>query len=348
MPKKYQKEINCAECGEPFISNNINTRRCDKCKEKSGSKVRSKWTRDCCICGNEFTTQNIYTVSCSTACGRKAADSGVAQEAKARIKAANQKVRDDREKLKAERAAKRITADSLLSKMKDAWPDYDYELLEEPAYSTKVLVRCEKHGESTYTHYSQRYPKSPCLRCRTHHNLMTHKEWIAKAREKFGDRYIYLSRYEPGDSGKVTFICPDHGKQTIGAKRHLRSETGCSACSKENMDYARSKGCYNWTTLLRDEELANTPYFVYVGYANGYQKVGLTKHGENSKRLRALRQQGGFDSFKIIHKGPLIECFDLEQLIIEEAENFTPDEKFGGHTECFTSQLINLVRGVHA
>lgn len=242
----------------------------------------------------------------------------------------------------------KITSRLIIEELYSKWTGYNFKLVSRPAHTTKIKVICDEHGESDYNYCRSKFPSSPCIKCRVNHNKLSHQQYVTKCNKKFGSKYKYLTEYQSGDYGVISYICPKHGVQEMNCKSHFRSPTGCVECTKDSTDYARSKGCFSWKLLAKNEELANEKYLVYVGYSDNYQKVGITKDNGCGiqKRASELKRSSGVHYCKIIFSGTLEECFELEQLILEETDSITPVNKFGGHTECFCSDFLYRMEGI--
>lgn len=332
-------------CNETFLAKNINTRRCDTCKV-ANPKPPKTFTRNCCECGNEFTSRNIYTVTCSQKCGTTASLNGNAAKAKQQLKDLAREKRELSKTIKESKKEQYLDSlwdeDKLLSTCYERWSEYQFKIGEYKGYHSKIEVICKDHGSSFISFRGNRYPKTPCKQCKVNHNIKGHSELLSRCREKFGDRYEYLNTFRK-ITDKLEIVCPDHGNVQMAFRSHMNSPTGCPECSKEIQDFARSSGCYNWTLLERDTELASKSCSVYFVSGQEYMKVGITTSG-NGKRRKSLKYESKLDNFETIFSGTLIECFELEQLILSEADKYIPEEKFGGYTECFTSSFQSALR----
>jgi hypothetical protein len=102
---------------------------------------------------------------------------------------------------------------------------------------------------------------------------------------------------------------------------------------------------YNTTWFLSNPDKANMPGLLYVVVLVNKKtltreciKIGITK-GKTWKD--AIVRSKGFTNYDIrIQKtltGPLQEIYNLEQTLHAEFRDyqFSPQHKFGGHTECF-------------
>jgi hypothetical protein len=91
----------------------------------------------------------------------------------------------------------------------------------------KVEIECKVHGvfmQNITLHLSGR----GCPDCCNNRKL-TNEDFLKRAVEKHGDKYDYSLVDYDGCNGKVTIICPEHGKFLQTARWHL-SGRGCRKC----------------------------------------------------------------------------------------------------------------------
>jgi hypothetical protein len=106
-----------------------------------------------------------------------------------------------------------------------------------------------------------------------------------------------------------------------------------------------SKGIYNESYFRNHPEECQIDAILYcVVLVNKTSmkreciKIGIAK-GTNWKHV--IKRSAGFKGYEIriqkVVQGPLEEIFYLEQYLHEkwQHQRFSPESKFGGHTECF-------------
>ena len=115
---------------------------------------------------------------------------------------------------------------------------YDYSEAEYINAKTPLVVICKLHGRFTPTPSNHTRVSKPtgCPECGKERsresNLLGNKYFLAKAREKHGDKFEYLDAVKDMRD-RIRIKCKKHGifKQTTAA--HLSSPTGCPECSRE-------------------------------------------------------------------------------------------------------------------
>lgn len=144
---------------------------------------------------------------------------------------------------------------------------YDYSKSEYVRSGEKVCIICPFHGEFWQTPDNHLYgfgcARCGDERCSTAHSSST-EEFITKAKEVHGDRYIYdLVDYRTAVKN-VTIICPTHGEFEQLPNNHLRGyncpscvRMGHSAPEVELQDFVRSlvKTEVNDRQLIKPKEL---------------------------------------------------------------------------------------------
>lgn len=338
----------CSECGGDFVAYNVRTHRCDNCKATTPSPPRV-FNRVCCECHKEFKTRNIYTVACSVKCGKEAAKSGKAKIAKGILKKDAQdrllQSRKDKEDRNKRYKEKLWTKERMLESCKDAWGDEYEVVISDVGSSANITIICNQHGEKTVPFRGGAYQRTPCNECRVNHNRISHTDFISSCRERFGDRYTYLSQYDGTDS-TIQYLCPDHGEVNMVAKMHLKSPTGCTLCSIAEQDHAQNPyGGINETTISRNpDELIDFYLLKLIEDSGVIYKVGLSRNIKG--RLRGIRPH--FNSVEVLYttSGRIQDMYNLEQDILNNFERASPLIKFGGYTECIKENPMNFIQSI--
>lgn len=120
---------------------------------------------------------------------------------------------------------------------------YDYSLITEykndrinyPMVCHKIdTVTGEEHGVfyrnfNNLIHGKQGCPKCGIIKC-SESRKMKFDDYIDMAKNVHNGKYSYINENWTGESGKITYICPIHGKQTQDASNHLYLGHGCPKC----------------------------------------------------------------------------------------------------------------------
>ena len=112
---------------------------------------------------------------------------------------------------------------------------YDYSEVEYVNYHTPVQIKCRRCGvvflQSPANHLTGRgCPK--CSKKQTHKRV-TQEMFIARARERHGNKYDYSKAAYRDMRSKVLIVCPRHGEFWKRAQSHLLGN-GCPLCKRDN------------------------------------------------------------------------------------------------------------------
>jgi len=112
---------------------------------------------------------------------------------------------------------------------------FDYSLVPESVRGEDYVDIICSNGHKWNISFQNHCYQSGCPAC---YNLRrgetlryTQAEWIAKAQEKFVDKYDYSKVNYTGSYDSITISCPDHGEFTTNPAVHLHSLIGCSKCA---------------------------------------------------------------------------------------------------------------------
>ena len=102
------------------------------------------------------------------------------------------------------------------------------------------------------------------------------ENFIEKAKEIHGDKYLYNKVIYTGSKEKVEIVCPTHGSFWVTPNHHITSKSGCPACS----------GCVKKSNkqFIDEAKLVHKNKYDYskVEYKNNRTKVCIIcpNHGE--------------------------------------------------------------------
>ena len=216
---------------------------------------------------------------------------------------------------------------------------------------TKVIVRCLKHNTVEERPVTAMQKTLGCSVCLFEHKrdsrLFTLNQFVEKANTVHNSFYDYsISEYESSYK-KVNVICPNHGKFSVHANRHLQGG-GCPKCtirsswSREGfVEYVnKSYGGKSKVYLLKCYDECES--FLKVGTTClTVEKRFSTKKSMpyNYEVLLCVESDGG-------------NVYDVERQVLKLFKKFKylPDIPFGGKTECFKleckEEIFNYVKGV--
>lgn len=225
----------------------------------------------------------------------------------------------------------RITKEDFIKKSKEVHRDkYDYSLVEYVNNKTHVKIICPVHGE---------YLKSPekhkagsgCRKCLSKKNTKTTESFVNECRIIHDNFYEYEKTNYIHSNKTVIITCPNHGDFEQKAKTH-REGNGCKKCSLENNNFTR----HHYITIAENANL----YLIKCWNENEeFYKIGKTAY-------EVKRRFGGKSlpyNYKIIHilNSEIGRIYDSEIELHKKYKNYKykPNSIFGGHTECYSTQL---------
>lgn len=114
---------------------------------------------------------------------------------------------------------------------------YDYSKVTYKNNTTKVCIICSVHGE--FWQIPKDHLKgrgcSKCGHIQTNQSkVLSTEEYIKRAKEKHGDRYIYDKTVYKSFKDNVIVTCPIHGDYEVNAHYHISNGIGCPTCAKIN------------------------------------------------------------------------------------------------------------------
>ena len=203
---------------------------------------------------------------------------------------------------------------------------YDYSKVEYKNMHTKICIICPIHGEFYQTPHNH-INGAGCPHCSGKLKLNT-EDFIRKAREIHGDKYIYNKTIYQRSLDKVIITCPEHGDFEQRPNDHL-SGRGCPYCAHIS----------NWDTrgrittdefIRRVKEIHGDKYDLSeVEYINKRSKVNLichkkyrdgTEHGLFTKTAGSLLAGEGCPRCRNSKLQLKVEAFLRKNEIIFESE----------------------------
>ena len=123
---------------------------------------------------------------------------------------------------------------------------------------------------------------------------LTTDEWVARAKEKFGDRYDYrLARYKTNQT-PVQIVCRKHNhKFEQRPASHLQGQLGCSACQDESPHAHRKYTKADFVRKAR-EKFGRKYDYSLVDYRGSQEEVTFIcrKHGQEFQQKPASHLTG--------------------------------------------------------
>lgn len=159
---------------------------------------------------------------------------------------------------------------------------YSYDLVRYKGAHEKIEIRCREHGSFWQTASSHLTGRG-CPLCgnnaRSKNSRLTSGEFLQRAKQKHGTKYVYLDEYETTFK-PVKILCPEHGVFTQTPNDHLAGR-GCKKCG-----YLRMADRHRKTTeeFIRQAQSIHTNKeydYSLVSYSGAQEKVEIlcAEHG---------------------------------------------------------------------
>lgn len=122
-----------------------------------------------------------------------------------------------------------VTTESFIAEAKEIYGDrYDYSKVDYKNREHRVTVVCPVHGE--FQVYAREHLDGKgCPKCEKG------EKFLAKLKEKFGDKFGLDEFVYESSTSPVTLICPEHGSFSRLPNQILYSPFGCPECGNDNL-----------------------------------------------------------------------------------------------------------------
>ena len=180
--------------------------------------------------------------------------------------------------------SKRSSKEDFIKKARKEHGDkYDYSKVKYKNCDTKVCIICKKHGEFLQTPYNH-LKGTGCHKCANEANgercRLSKEDFIKKAREEHGDKYIYTKVEYVNANTKVCIICPEHGEFWQRPSDHNQGQ-GCPKCKGDKI---REKQLLSVEEFIKKANEKHNDKYKYsnVKYVDAKTKVCIicSEHGE--------------------------------------------------------------------
>lgn len=237
----------------------------------------------------------------------------------------------------------RIKLNNMIFKEKSNIKHHDKYIYDEVNYinnKTKVKVLCPKEGHGAFYQTPNDHLNGiGCPKCG--HNILTQEEVIRRFKIAHPNgRYIYSKVEYVNTKTKVIITCPIHDDFKQTPANHLNGNI-CPICSNIN-----NEGVYHLSKALQGH-YKFSGYLYKIKMFNNHEsfvKIGVSINCK--ERFYTLKSQSNHIYNIIIIKTKFYK--DFNQAIIKEHKlhnvykehSYNPKSKFGGHTECFTEEIL--------
>ncbi|WP_318521251.1 hypothetical protein [Photobacterium leiognathi] len=130
----------------------------------------------------------------------------------------------------------RKTTDDFIKRATEVWGDrWNYDKVVYQKSHDHVIITCREHGDFTQTPMNHVHHYIGCPECQLQakrDRACTSDDFIAKARDVWGDRFDYSKTVYTLSRNKVIITCHEHGDFEQIANNHLSGMDGCHKCCK--------------------------------------------------------------------------------------------------------------------
>ena len=128
-----------------------------------------------------------------------------------------------------------VTTESFVAEAKEIYGDrYDYSKIDYKNREHRVVVTCPIHGDFQ-VFAREHLDGKGCPKCEKG------EKYIAKLKEKFGDKFGLDEFVYESSTSPVTLICPTHGAFSRLPHQILNAPLGCPECGNDLMNQRREK-----------------------------------------------------------------------------------------------------------
>jgi hypothetical protein len=160
-----------------------------------------------------------------------------------------------------------------------------------------------------------------------------------------GDKYDYSKVLYTGNENKVEIVCPIHGSFFQSPHTHL-DKSGCPECGKRApLNTSEKTNTFTYAYWVNSAEKSKhfDKYKVYIVRIfddnEDFVKIGRT-FTNTDRRLKDIPYN--YEIVKIWNFYHADQAFDIENEIKKKLKGYRykPLKKFGGHCECYTTNVI--------
>jgi hypothetical protein len=210
-------------------------------------------------------------------------------------------------------------------------------------------LECEEHGGYFATPDKT---NCPLCGCDPKQDVKT-KEFIRKARLKFGEKFNYaLVKYETAKID-VIIICPVHNQYIQKAELHLRSKYGCQECSKEMVIKSNKARAKTTEQFIEDAKKVHNDTYDYSKVKYEHTDIDVIiicqKHGKFEQSPHShLSGQGCPDCGRERTNAYIESCKKTTEQFIEDAQEKHGDRYDYSKTEYKGSnEKVKIICRIH-
>ena len=238
---------------------------------------------------------------------------------------------------------KLCTAD-IIDKFVTRWGTarFDYSQVDYQEAHKSVKVRCIKH-DHTFNIYTRRHINGSvgCKFCQRESYRLDKTQALSRFAATWGDRYDYSKFEYKSQAVKSTIICKEHGEWQQEPVAHWTGH-GCPRCA---IKFKHGLGLYDNNNI----NMNGVNGIVYVLKIHTdtecFYKIGISKHSGKKRILDSGKKLSG--KAVVLYQSkimPLVDAYNIEQMILRSATKYTPSFKYNGWRESITDDPTEKVK----
>lgn len=178
------------------------------------------------------------------------------------------------------------TFEALINKAREIHGNkYSYDESTYIKVSEPLRIVCPEHGEFWQSFHAHINKKQGCPVCgvkkRSESKSYDFDDFLKKAKEVHGEKYIYNENDYNGYKKKMKMICPIHGEFYQAPTYHINNRYGCPECGMDIARNIKRKSVNDFINIAK--KIHNNKYdYSKVNYVNAITKVCIIcpEHGE--------------------------------------------------------------------
>ena len=188
-----------------------------------------------------------------------------------------------------------VTTESFIAEAKEIYGErYDYSKVAYKNSEHRVVITCPIHGD--FQVYAREHLDGKgCPKCEKG------EKFIAKLKEKFGDKFGLGEFVYESSTAPVTLICPTHGAFSRLPNQILNYRFGCPECGNEVQRQQQEES--HKAAVAKKEEIRRAKEEQEAQWLKGWEEDRIAQRNKREKAMKAFlagkKAQGFFSPFQV-------------------------------------------------
>ena len=219
---------------------------------------------------------------------------------------------------------------------------YNYTLSDYQMARIPVTIICPIHGKFEQMPYAHLHGVG-CRKCGYEKNSkntkLTQETVLQEFKLVHGDRYSYDKFVYITGLSKAIITCPIHG-DFLQTARHHKKGSGCPTCANE---FSGRWTKTQWINYCKSRNIQKAFCYIieFTSITESFIKIGITT--DVNRRIYGFKESEYNTNTIAAFCFDAGDIWDLEKYLHKKLKKHkhTPKIKFGGHTECFDSNILS-------